>query len=180
MRHFTRKAVTISMLIAGSALFAATAASAQTCGQPASDGTKPVVRDCIQIARASLGAADCRDCVCDTNGSGDVSLTDALRCLWFVVGADVTLDCPTCDSSTTTTEQACASCSDVFFHVGEQEDLCESSQLLYDAMIECPCTDCSEICAGICQTDTATTLERGCPRCIYENCRDAVAACVED
>ncbi len=176
----TKSRLSRSLLIAAALALAPAVSSAQTCSQPVSDGSEPVVRDCIYIARASIGSADCRDCVCDTNGSGSVSIVDALRCLWFVVGADVTLDCPTCDSSTTTTEQACASCSEVFFHTAEEVDLCESSRILYDAMIECPCADCAEQCAGICQTDTATTFTRECPRCIYESCRDTISACLED
>jgi hypothetical protein len=173
-------------LVPASFLFAAllalspTASSAETCSQPLSTGSEPVVRDCIEIARASIDAVSCPDCICDTNGSGEVSIADALRCLWFVVGLDVTLDCPTCDSSTTTTEQTCASCSEAFFHTAGEEELCESSRLLYDAMIDCPCSDCAEDCAGYCDEDPETRASRTCPRCVYDNCRDTIAACLED
>jgi hypothetical protein len=96
------------------------------------------------------------------------------------VGLDVGLDCPTCDSSTTTTEQTCASCSEAFFHTSAPEELCESSALLYDAMIECPCTECAVDCEGYCDDDAGTRASRACPQCVYETCRDAVAACLDD
>jgi hypothetical protein len=179
MFHCARKLST-SILFAAVLICTPTASSAETCSQPQSDGSEPVIRDCIEIARASLGAASCRDCVCDTNGSGEISIADALRCLLFVVGLDVTLECPACNSSTTTTEQACASCSDVFFHAAGEEELCESSRVLYDAMLDCPCTECSQDCAGYCDSDPETHATRACPRCVVESCRDTVTACLED
>jgi hypothetical protein len=159
---------------------APTASSAETCSQPLSDGSEPVVRDCIHIARASIGAVSCRDCVCDTNGSGEVSIADALRCLWYVIDAEVTLECPTCDSTTTTTAGTCASCSDVFFHAAGPDELCEASQILHDAMIDCPCAECAGDCAGYCDGDPDSHATRECARCVLDGCRDDVAACLDD
>jgi hypothetical protein len=172
----------VSTVALAAALLALAPASraADTCSQPVSTGSEPVVRDCIQIARASIGAVSCRDCVCDVNGSGTVSIADALRCLWFVVGGEVTLDCPACNESTTTTEPACASCSEALFHTADVEDLCESSRVLYDAMIDCPCDSCAEECAGICQTDSMTTVGRECAACSFDQCRSRVHDCLED
>ena len=178
-RDVTNRHSFASLLLAAMLALAPTASSAETCSQPLSDGSTPVVRDCIEIARASIGAASCPDCVCDTNGSGGVSITDALLCLFYVVGLDVSLDCPTCES-TTTTEQTCATCREVFFHTADQEEMCESSRVLFDAMLDCPCVDCADDCEGYCDEDPETHATRECPRCVYESCRDTVAACLED
>lgn len=169
------------VLVAAMLACAPTASSAETCSQPQSDGSEPVVRDCIHIARASIDAVSCRDCVCDTNGSGEVSIADALRCLWFVIGVDVTLACPACESTTTTTTaETCASCSDVFFHAAGPDELCEASQILHDAMIDCPCNECDADCAGYCDDVPETIASRECARCVFDVCRDDIAACLED
>jgi hypothetical protein len=166
------------VLLAGSVFLAASSPAFAECGQPLSEGGGPKVRDCIYIARASLGVVPCSDCVCDTDGSANQSVGDALRCLWHVVGAEVTLDCPTCESSTTTTEPGCAACGEAFFHTAAEEDLCESSRLLFEAMMDCPCTECAEDCGGLCDTDSTTT--HVCPHCIFDSCRQAVADCLDD
>jgi len=46
--------------------------------------------------RAAVGASVCELCVCDVNGSGEVTASDALAVLQAAVGLDVTLDCPPC------------------------------------------------------------------------------------
>ncbi len=75
-----------------------------SCSQPVSTGTKPVATDCLFLLQAAVGAVECADCVCDSDGSGVKSASDALRCLKFSVGSPgVALACPACDPGTTTT-----------------------------------------------------------------------------
>jgi hypothetical protein len=71
------------------------------CGQPVSTGASPTASDCLYVLMAGVGSATC-DCVCDTDGSGSIVASDALRCLKIVVGQPFDLDCP-CSVSTTTT-----------------------------------------------------------------------------
>jgi hypothetical protein len=67
------------------------------CGQPVTTGASPAASDCLFILGASVGAQQCApECVCDTNGSGGISASDALVCLAIAVGQSVALDCP-CD-----------------------------------------------------------------------------------
>jgi hypothetical protein len=51
---------------------------------------------------AGVGTESC-DCICDTDGSGGVVASDALRCLMVVVGQPLTLACPCAGSTTTST-----------------------------------------------------------------------------
>jgi len=66
------------------------------CGQPISTGSKPTASDCLFILKSAVGSATCSPaCVCDTDGGGTVSATDALTCLKVAVGqTGVTLNCP--------------------------------------------------------------------------------------
>lgn len=52
--------------------------------------------DGLFVLRASVGLASCDVCVCDVNGSGSVSATDALAVLQIAVGQPVPLQCPPC------------------------------------------------------------------------------------
>ena len=151
-----------------------------TCGQPLSTGTKPTVKDCIYIARASLGAVPCSECVCDTDGSGAIRLGDALRCLISAIGGKVTLECPPCEAtSTTTTVPTCATCSQVALGGASADDLCESSRVLYDAMTSCPCDSCSAQCPRMC-SDSTTSGGFACLRCLKESCSQAFIDCLSD
>jgi len=72
------------------------------CGQPVSTGATPTASDCLFILKSAVGSTICDpECVCDTNGTGGVTASDALRCLSKAVGLDVALDCP-CGATTTT------------------------------------------------------------------------------
>lgn len=65
------------------------------CAEPLSNGSGASASDCLHILRTGVGAIDCEiECQCDTNGSGDVTATDALICLKHAVGQEVELDCP--------------------------------------------------------------------------------------
>jgi hypothetical protein len=50
----------------------------------------------LDVLRAAVGAAYCRTCVCDVNGSLGVTVADALSVLKKSVGLDVTLSCSAC------------------------------------------------------------------------------------
>lgn len=65
-----------------------------------SDDASPAERikasDAVYALRAATGLAECADCRCDLNGSGTVTVSDALRILKVSVGQDVQLSCPAC------------------------------------------------------------------------------------
>lgn len=172
-------------LLAGSS---PTWAAQGSCGQPVSQGSEPTLVDCLYIARASVGAAtECPDCACDTNGSGEVRITDGLRCLWFVVGQDVTLDCPPCEASTTTTLPPCASCNDVLVGLADEADLCEDLRPIYDAMDGCLCDQCGSQCEPICGSvilpgDEPVAAFGGgsCLGCYFDQCSQALRDCIEN
>ena len=68
------------------------------CGQPFTNGTKPVASDCLFILRASIGNETCTpECICDTDGNSSTSASDALRCLLVAVSnpnGTLACDCP--------------------------------------------------------------------------------------
>ena len=68
------------------------------CSQPVSEGPSPVSTDCLYILKAAVSLEVCDpECICQPSGgggNGQVSATDALVCLNFVVGNPVTLQCP--------------------------------------------------------------------------------------
>lgn len=69
-----------------------------SCGSPgcACPDQDPLASQCAYILRAAVGIASCHNCVCDLNGSGSISVLDALICLHQAVGQDVALACPAC------------------------------------------------------------------------------------
>lgn len=68
------------------------------CGQPLSNGAQPSASDCLFILRAAVGVDTCSPvCICDVNGAGGISATDALLCLNKAVGQAVDLLCPCLD-----------------------------------------------------------------------------------
>lgn len=52
--------------------------------------------DALIALSASVGAAECPLCVCDVNGSGGVTATDALTLIQYAVGQPLSLSCPPC------------------------------------------------------------------------------------
>jgi uncharacterized repeat protein (TIGR01451 family) len=74
---------------------AASLAAQGDCGQPMSTGATPTASDCLFILRTAVGSQVCDPvCICDTNGAGGTSATDALLCLKAAVAEPVTLSCP--------------------------------------------------------------------------------------
>ena len=68
------------------------------CGDANSDLVL-TLRDALRILRGSVGLSECNPCVCDTNFSGTVTVTDAALVLGTVVGLDKLLSCATCEHS---------------------------------------------------------------------------------
>jgi hypothetical protein len=65
------------------------------CGQPVTNGADPTASDCLFILRSAVGSDTCTpECVCNTNGQGVITASDALTCLKKAVGQNVTLVCP--------------------------------------------------------------------------------------
>ncbi|HEY2775904.1 MAG TPA: hypothetical protein VGK20_17820 [Candidatus Binatia bacterium] len=73
----------------------AAAAATGDCGVPVSQ-TQPKTSDCLYILNAAVQLRSCLLCTCDVNDSSDITASDALLCLKFAVGQDVTLHCPSC------------------------------------------------------------------------------------
>jgi len=91
-------AVAVIIIVAPSPALAALG----DCGQPVTTGANPTASDCLFILRAAVGTATCEQaCICDTNGAGGTTATDALLCLKKAVGQAVSLDCPCTTTSTT-------------------------------------------------------------------------------
>ena len=77
-----------------------------TCGDPISFAASTAARaflgaavtasDALATLQAAVGLLTCQLCVCDVNGSGSLSATDALTILQYAVGQPLTLDCPAC------------------------------------------------------------------------------------
>jgi uncharacterized repeat protein (TIGR01451 family) len=88
------RAATLAALVALSLPVVAFAAQGD-CGQPLSTGAAPTASDCLFILRSAVGSQTCEPiCICDTNGAGGTSATDALLCLKAAVAEPVTLSCP--------------------------------------------------------------------------------------
>jgi hypothetical protein len=74
------------------------------CGDPIADGSIAVAAlpqavtasDALFILRAGVGLGSCETCVCDVDGSGSITATDALLALAYAVGQPVELECPAC------------------------------------------------------------------------------------
>jgi hypothetical protein len=52
--------------------------------------------DALAVLRTAVGSQTCALCICDVDGSGSVSATDALITLKVAVGQAIDLDCPAC------------------------------------------------------------------------------------
>lgn len=80
-----------------------TLAPAGECGDPVTDvvaasGPAAVITasDALVVLRAALRLEVCAACVCDVDGSGSITTTDALTVLLLAVQAPVDLSCPAC------------------------------------------------------------------------------------
>jgi hypothetical protein len=72
-----------------------TTIGAEQCSLPVTEGPTPKASDCLFILGAGVGSRTCTPvCICDTDASGAISASDALRCLRAAVGQPVTIDCP--------------------------------------------------------------------------------------
>ena len=161
-------------------LLAGVASAQDYCAQPISDGEGPIVRDCLYLLKASVGSVTCRNCVCDVDGSGNVELGDALRCLRVALGVDLPLECPACGESTTTLP-LCASCGDVLAGAAAREELCALDSIYYEDVLRCQCSCCDRLCP----TDTFPEPDYTCDsltasailRCLKDVCRDEFVVC---
>jgi hypothetical protein len=53
--------------------------------------------DALFILFASLELQTCELCICDINGSGSITATDALLALASAIGQSITFNCPACE-----------------------------------------------------------------------------------
>jgi uncharacterized repeat protein (TIGR03806 family) len=69
------------------------------CGDAAAPFDTILARDALRILRGALdllNEGSCWDCICDANGDGDVSVSDALLVLRRAIDPGVMLSCTTC------------------------------------------------------------------------------------
>lgn len=69
---------------------------ASSCGDPSPPYDEVTSSDARFVLRAAVDSVAGDPCVCDVNGSGEVSATDALVVLRSAVGLDILLTCPSC------------------------------------------------------------------------------------
>lgn len=84
-------------------------AAAARCAQPTSSGSSPTATDALFILNAAVGLTSCELCVCDVDGSGAITASDALIALQIAVGGLIPLQCPPCGSATSTTTSSTTS-----------------------------------------------------------------------
>src|SRR5262245_3452581 len=83
---FTYAITSIAFLLLGSVSYAAAA-----CGHPASNGLLPTATDALFALRSTVALEQCDACVCDVDGSGATTTSDALTLLRAGAGDDVAL-----------------------------------------------------------------------------------------
>ncbi|HYB98461.1 MAG TPA: hypothetical protein VEC57_04930 [Candidatus Limnocylindrales bacterium] len=88
---------------------AASEAAQGDCSQPVTSGQNPTASDCLYILKSAVGTEECEICVCDTTGNEEIQATDSLLCLKYAVGQPVELNCPECDTTTTSTSSTSTS-----------------------------------------------------------------------
>jgi hypothetical protein len=98
-----RVALVAALTIAVMSAHGAAVAAQGDCAQPASAGSSPTATDALFILNAAVGLVACALCVCDVDGSGAITASDALSGLRLAVGGMVELRCPPCGDTTTTT-----------------------------------------------------------------------------
>ena len=72
------------------------------CGQPLTGGDTPLSSDCLFVLRAAVKLDVCDECVCNIDGVGSISASDALSCLLSAVNSESPQGCPACITTTTT------------------------------------------------------------------------------
>lgn len=77
------------------------ASACRLCGRPV--GNRHCIVNAIVVLQAALGLRDCDLCLCDTDSSGTITTTDALRVLRTCVNLPTDLQCSVPESTTTTT-----------------------------------------------------------------------------
>lgn len=77
------------------------ARACRLCGRPL--GNRQCITNAVFILQASLGLRDCDLCLCDTDSSGTITSSDALRVLRTCVSLPSDMLCTVPDSTTTTT-----------------------------------------------------------------------------
>jgi hypothetical protein len=98
------------------------AADLGDCSQPVSTQATPAASDCLFILQVAISIQACtpEPCVCDPNGDGTTTASDALTCLNKAVGGSVEFLCPcesncTDDSNCFNDDCVCSDCDDDLF-----------------------------------------------------------------
>jgi len=118
---------------------AAAGTVATGCGDADASGGMVTATDALIVLRASIGLAQCEECVCDVDANLRVSATDALAILAAAVGTGGQLACGAC---------APVSCGD---GVAEGQEECDDgNRRSGDGCSRvCELQDVSAVCAGV-------------------------------
>jgi len=86
--------IVASLLVTALAPAPAVHAGQGDCGQPSSTGDSPTATDALTALRAAVSLAQCLLSVCDVDGTGSITASDALIILKVAVGQSIMLGCP--------------------------------------------------------------------------------------
>ena len=145
-------------------------ASPGDCARPVSDGETPTAADCLAILKTAVGSSACDpQCICDTNGSGQVTVNDALLCLFVSVGSQggpgLSCSCPDPQFGVTSAEVSSLAGSALnigWNGIGHQDRFYEGASFTYRVLrrcdggagtvcavdADCPNRDCEPTCDG--------------------------------
>jgi hypothetical protein len=113
-----------------------------------------------------------------TDGSGGSSAAEATSTGETATGAETSTGGTTTGGETTT--GGCISCGASF--MGMDGELCEASQALLDALFECVCGACADVCEGTCTSGAPPSQEcQTCQNAAFTGaCGRALQACMMD
>lgn len=80
-------------------IFSVQPSEGPVCGDVANSDLLHSSRDALRVLRASLNLDTCELCLCDTDSSLSVTVSDALMVLKKAVGLEVQLSCPACSEN---------------------------------------------------------------------------------
>jgi hypothetical protein len=135
-RHFGRCLALLVVAILASGATAPAMADHGDCGQPSSQGSKAVTSDALSTLLAAVGAAPCSvdadECVCDVDGNGSITASDALWILGYAVGLRQTLACAEWCGATTTSSSTMVTSTTMMTTTTTLDGPWEPGRLLYD------------------------------------------------
>lgn len=158
------------------------------CGSSSDESTGTEVATTVMMTGGTTETAETAETPTSTSGSGETSgtgetggssETTATSSGGTETGAETTT---TAEATTTagTTEGGCIGCGESF--MGMDGELCEASQMLLDALFECVCGTCADVCEATCTTGAPASQEcQTCQNAAFTGaCGRELQACMMD